>query len=91
MAGSLCQVGLNLLGHLWGQDALSDLLGEFLRRDVWVLVKDRSARDSDAVFEHVGRDVYPLLPAHASVGLDTQALYLRIADGHIVLHSKDGD
>jgi len=66
-------------------------LGEFFRRNVWVLVKDRSARDSDAVFEHVGRDVYPLLPAHASVGFDTQVLYLGIADGHIGLHSKDRD
>jgi hypothetical protein len=91
MAGSLCQVRLNLLGHRWGQDAPSDLLGELFRRDVWLLLKDRSPHDSDAVFEHVGRDVYPLLPAHASVGFDTQALYLRIADGHIVLHSKDGD
>jgi len=88
MRGSLFQVCLNLLGHLWGQDAPSDLLGEFFRRDVWVLVKDRSARDSDAVFEHVGRDVYPPLAAHASVGFDAQQLYLRVTNGHVTLYPK---
>jgi len=89
MPGSLSQVGLNLLRQLWGQDTPSDLLGEFFRRDIWLLVKDRTPHDSDAVFEHVGRDVYPLLAAHASVGFDTQLLYIRIADGHVTLRPKN--